>query len=620
MAKYSQKSVDYQKDWEEKISRSKKVKADWKKKFHVDMALAYLDGKQNPGYPEEEWITVNRYYSTLKVILPTLYRTDPYFYVKLARTFSPDPMTIALWEQRGKTRQAMLNYMKRELKLKKTARVSIQDSQFAFGVMKTHYTVDQKENPKYGEPIKGEDDNILLDDETGDTLMEPEFIPINKKYHWTRIHFDDFIFDEDAGPLEDTWDWLAQRVVVPLNDAKKDKKFNQKAIKSIEDKGEPQDEDQQNREERKKGSDIAGTAVNDDDSKFFKKENKKNTNLVYWEIYHLKKGTWCCIAEDAEIPLMDEEKLPPGVENHPYSFLMFLPRDDSPYPIPPFSQAIKPQQELNLSRSRMLTHRKRFNRKYTAITTMLEEDTDLSKLESGEDGTVIPVLQHGAIEPIKDAPLDQMTYNEIAMLSRDIDEALGGTTPEARGIAGADSATQAGILDKRLDIREGDDISTVIDFIQDCAKKMDQLVQAHITEDEAVKVTGPEGDYWWLVRTDDYEAIDGEYEYTVNVGSTVPQLPQVERSSWMAFLTILASAPQIGMSKRLLKQTAEMHHIEDDALIDEVFQLMQKMFQVQGAGRPGSQPGVSEANPAGATAGIATGNQSLNLPGAGNLE
>ena len=55
--------------------------------------------------------------------------------------------------------------------------------------------------------------------------------------------------------------------------------------------------------------------------------------------------------------------LPKGVDCHPYSILRFALTHDSPYPIPPVSQAIDPQKEYNLARSRILKHRKRFNRK-----------------------------------------------------------------------------------------------------------------------------------------------------------------------------------------------------------------------------------------------------------------
>jgi len=155
------------------------------------------------------------------------------------------------------------------------------------------------------------------------------------------------------------------------------------------------------------------------------------------------------------------------------------------------------------------------------------------------------VNQTGGILPIKDAPLDQMRYQELGFLKAEMVELLGGSSDEARGIAGADSATQAGILDKRLEMKEGDAISMVVDFVTSIAKKLDQLVQEHIERDEAVHVHGPQGELWEIVKQSDYEEIDGEYEYSVNVGATLPRMPQMERASWQAFLALLSQFPQL---------------------------------------------------------------------------
>jgi hypothetical protein len=63
------------------------------------MGRQYFEGMQNPGEPDNEWITVNKIYAHLMAQLPTLYSVDPYFYVKLKRSFSPDPVQIAVYEQ-----------------------------------------------------------------------------------------------------------------------------------------------------------------------------------------------------------------------------------------------------------------------------------------------------------------------------------------------------------------------------------------------------------------------------------------------------------------------------------------------------------------------------------------
>ena len=161
----------------------------------------------------------------------------------------------------------------------------------------------------------------------------------------------------------------------------------------------------------------------------------------------------------------------------------------------------------------------------------------------------------------------------------------------------------------------------VIDFVLDIARKLDQLVQVHITKDEALRVKGPQGEFWKLVRTEDYESINGEFEYSVNVGSTMPQLPQMERASWIAFLTLLQGFPQLLLSPTLIKEMAELHHLDNEALVNELLQIGKQMMsgQIPSTSPQGSQPGQGEDRPVSAIAGQFGGQHSTNQPGAGNF-
>lgn len=544
-------------DWLDKIKKAEDVKRQWREKFRVDLAYEYRDGAQRPPeIPDKEWITINKIYSNLKSELPSLYSNDPYFFIKLARSFSPNPMDIALYEQRGKIRQSMLNYLKKELQLKKKARVSILDAYFQFGVHKTHLSADIIENPEAGKPLKDENGADIMSG--GQPLLQPEQIPANKKYRITRIHPNDFGFDADASVLEDSWKFLYEIIRLPLDDVKNDKKYEASARESLKATEISADQAEKNRQRRKKGTLT---------------QNELQPSLaVLYEVYDLKKNQWFVVSDGTDKYLSKPSNIPRGTENHPYSFLFLgLPRDDSPYPVPPVSQWLDPQRENNELRSKILTHRKRFNRKYTMWEGAFDDaDNAAVKLEIGEDGTILRQSQPGqSIFPIQDAPLDQNHIQELLMLRNDFEELSTGANQQGAG-AGVDSATEAGIIEKRVVIREGDNLSLVMDFVTDIGRKLDQLVQGHISRDEAVKVTGPEGEYWELVRAIDYGEIEGEYEYSINAGSTIPQLPEIERAQWMQFLGLIAQAPQLALSRTLLKRTAEMHHIEDETLIDEL--------------------------------------------------
>ena len=573
---------DTQKVWEERISLAKKERADWEKQFRVKLARDYFEGKQNPGYPDEEWITINKIYSHLQAQLPSLYSLDPYYYIKLKKSYSTKPEDIALWEKKGKTRAAVLNYLKGELKLKEKARLAIQDAHFAYGIVKTHYCVDEEENPEAGKPMLGDNETPMLDPDTREPLYQPDTLPVNERYAVTRVHFDDFLWLAGSGPLDDKWLGLAERIRLTSDEA--EKKYGKKILKNIK----PSEVDETKEED--KG--VIARAK----SFFGKKGEKRQDIYTFWEIYDLIRKEWLTIAENGDEPIKDPDKLPPGVECHPYAILRFTLRDNSPYPIPPISQGLDPQKEIGLARSRLLTHRKRFNRKYEVVTRLLEDDSELSKLESGDDGTLIKVQSQGAIRAIEDAPLDQMGYQELALLNNDLIEIFG-APDHARGIANAGSATEASLLDRRLEIREGDRMSQVSDFLGEIGRKLDQLVQAHMDKEEAIRVTGPQGEVWEQVKPSDYEKINGEYEYGVAVGSTAPRLPDIERSQWIAFMSqVIIPFPHILTAPNIMKRMAAMFHIEDEAALEEFRQLGLKIMSGQmpmpGQSGGGEQPGT----------------------------
>ena len=194
----------------------------------------------------------------------------------------------------------------------------------------------------------------------------------------------------------------------------------------------------------------------------------------------------------------------------------------------------------------------------------------------------------------------------------DLTEAFG-SPGSARGVADADSATEAGILDRRLEIREGDRLSLVVDMITSLISKLDQLVQFHIDRDEAIKITGPQGEEWTMVKQTDYAAIAGEFEYSVNVGSTQARLPDVERAQWIAFLSqVVVPLPHILRKPAVMKRIAEMFHIEDEAALEEFRQLGEDILSGK-VPSPGQQGGGPSNNPLAEVFGKANG------PAGGNV-
>jgi hypothetical protein len=583
--------------WLEKIERAKKVRAEWAKNFRIALAYEYYEGRQRPDWvPDSEWITLNMIYSSLEAILPSMYAQDPYFYIKLKTSYKADAAAIPEMEVKANVRQAMLNYLKGELRLKQKGRLSVKDAFFQYGVCKIHYTADLSENPKAGEVVLGEDGRPQLD-QNGQPITEVDLLPANEAYKVSRIHPSDFLVDEDAGPDNDDVSWKAQRIKMALSDAKEDLRFPASIRKNLK-ATEIKDEAEKDREARKKGTVSVANEKKDPDT------------IVLWEVYDLRNEEWLIVAEGNREFLIAPEEIGEEIDGDPFVDLRFTLRDDSWYPIPPVSQWLDSQREYCEVRSKILAHRKRFNRKYEMYAGAFDDvEAEAAKLTSGEDGTTLIKSQPmQAVFPIPDGPLDMQVHTELAYLKNDFGDLAVGANQRGSS-QGIDSATEAGILEKRAVIREGDRVALVQDFVIDIGRKLDQCVQAHITRDQAVKVSGPQGETWVEIRKTDYDEIEGEYEYTVNVGATTPQLPEIERAQLMSFMSTWIQAPQLfAECPTLTKEILESHHIYNEAIIEELKALGEKIAQgmVQQPGATGSAPNTG-GTPAAVTGGMAMG-------------
>lgn len=595
------------KTWMQRIDFSKKSQTQWKDDFKVDLGRQYYYGKQiPPGENSNEFIGINKIYAHVQTQLPSLYSIDPYYYVKLKQSYKPE--NLETYENNARLRQAALNYYKVELKLKEKARLGILDAEFAYGIIKTRYCSDEKPHEKAGQPIVGPDSGKILKDGES-ALTYPETIPINERFEIIRVQPDDFVWGDDSGPLDDSWPFLAEKIRMTREQAENDKSLNQEIVKNTKGYKEKSDQKDETPTFWQRVSDSFGGDKTAD-----------SEILVFWEIYDLRHKKWLKILEGAQAPVMEPADLPKGVDCHPYSILRFALTHDSPYPIPPVSQALDPQKEYNLARSRILKHRKRFNRKYEVVwTNLVNESDDISKLETGEDGTYIAVNAAGTVIPIQDAPLDGQSYAELNLLNQDMVEIFG-TPNNARGVSDTDSATEASLQDKYLGIREGDKLSMVTDWLIDVGRKLDMLLQAHMDKTMAVKVMGPRGAEWFEISPDAYQEIQGEYDYSVNVGATKPRIPEMQRAQWLAFMQLITQMPHILTAPNFMKRMAEMHGIEDEAALEELreigLKIMQGTMPMPGGG--GSQAGASEDNPIAKVLGAALGPQGGNTNGGGS--
>lgn len=569
--------------WLQRIERAAEVKKEWRERFRIDLAYDYYDGVcRPPWWSDEEWYTLPWVFEYVQAELPSLYAQDPYFYVKLKRTFQPAAEAILEYEARGKLRQSFLNYLKDEIHLKDACRSAIQDTLFQFGICKVYLESDVFENPSAGQPILTEDGEPLLQD--GSPMEEPEILTADETYRIERLHPDDFLVDEDAGPTIHDVAWKAQRIVRSIEEVKEDLRYDKKARESI--RATSISKGQEERQKRKKRGIL------------FEKPSEEPDLAVLWEIYDLRKEEWLVVSEGSDRFLVEPSDLPAGIEGSPFVDLRFCRRDDSWYPIPIVSQMLDIMREACISRSQVVSHRKRFNRKYVLYRQAFDDAEQAAiQLTDGDDGTVLIAdvnPGYAPIAPIQDAPLDGTNQYEMAALRSDFADIALGSNQRGSG-SGVDSATEAGIIAAQTSIRQSDRQAQVVDFLTSIARKLDQLVQPTMTREQAVRVAGPQGEQWVVMDPRAYEDIEGEYEYAVSTGSTVPQVPEIERQQLMAFLASFGSIPQIFTDKQILQRVLDKFGLGDDeVLIDGLVRVA--TATMQGAMPPptasGSIPGA----------------------------
>jgi len=112
-----------------------------------------------------------------------------------------------------------------------------------------------------------------------------------------------------------------------------------------------------------------------------------------------------------------------------------------------------------------------------------------------------------------------------------------GNQPEIRR-----TATEAAMINDGANARSADKLSIVERAIGDVAERVVKLTQEFLTSDSVARIIGPDGAAQWVQYTAD--DIQGEYDFTVEAGSTQPQNESSRRQAALQLMD--AMAPYIG--------------------------------------------------------------------------
>jgi len=482
-------------------------------------------------------ISVNLAFSTVNVIAPSVAVNHPKIVVKANKQGDEDRALFV---------EAVVNYLWRHHDYRKPFRRAVKDfiilghgwlkvgwkfveveremseSEFnrQYNNAVTEATEFARANPDMASEVPT-DEEILAS--LPSTTMEIE----EDQAFVERISPFDILIDPEATCLQDA-KWIAQRIVRPVEEVKKDKRFKRSVRTKIQaDSGLKVRWD--NDDERDKYADVI-------------------ERVTLYEYYDIENNTMsvCTASGDVTDFLLEPVQMPYAF-GHPFVMMRNYDVPDQFYPMGDLESIESLQEELNKTRTQMVNHRKRYARKYLYHERSFGP-SGREALESDEDGRFVPVIDENrplgeVVVPLPQVPLAPEMYNHSNIIEGDINTVSGvseyarGQMPEIRR-----TATEASIIADAGNARAADKLAMVEIIIGEVGQMVLQLMQQFMTQPQMVRITGKDDKNLFVAYTRD--DILGEYDFSVEGGSTQPLNETARRQQAISLMN--AVAPLVG--------------------------------------------------------------------------
>jgi hypothetical protein len=338
--------------------------------------------------------------------------------------------------------------------------------------------------------------------------------------------FDIFV-DPEATCIEDA-QWIAQRVVRPLEEAKKDKRYKASARKNL----------------------TADSLLNPMFAPTDRQEREEflieEERTVVFEFYDIENNTMAVVPQSGDEFLVDPAAMPYAY-GQPFVMLRNYDVPDYFYPMGDLESIESLQLELDMTRSQLVNARKRYARKYLFHERSFGPE-GREALESDEDGRLVPVVDENkplseVVIPMPQTPLSADVYNFSAIIEEDINTVSGvseyarGQMPEIRR-----TATEASIIADAGNSRVAEKLAIVELAIAHVARRVVQVMQQFMTGEQMARVStrGPQDMFVTYTRDD----IVGEFDFSVEAGSTQPINDTVRKRQAVELMQALA--PLVG--------------------------------------------------------------------------
>lgn len=465
-------------------------------------------GKHHRTDIKEDQLLVNMAFSTINIVAPSVSVNHPKITVNARRPEDGDKAVVT---------EAIVNYWWRHYDCQKEFRRAVKDCLIlGHGWVKTGY--------RYVEEEKVVENNFDSFDELveirEENVSESNLIVKEDRPFVERVSPFDVFVDPDATSMEDAR-WIAQRIRRPLEDVKKDKRYNSTA--------------------RGEAAPSHYSKWGQDSFRPRRSQDPADAYVEIFEWYDIDRNTVSVFCDGSDKFLVAPKEIPFAF-GQPFVMIRNYDVPETFYPMGEL-EAIEPlQHELNQTRTQMMNHRKRFSRKWLYKETAFDTD-GRQALESDDDNVMVPVITDdnlgNVISPMPAVINPPEFYNQSDLISSDMNRVSGvteyqqGAMPEIRR-----TATEAAIVQDASNARASDKLAIIERSIGECARRLVMLAQQFMTGEQAIRVVGSEAQPLWLTFDRDY--IQGEFDYEVEAGSTAPMNESFRRQRALQIVDAMA--------------------------------------------------------------------------------
>ena len=503
------KRVDYARNWR----KNENYDNLWQRMINL------YRGRQYRGQAVGDRLLVNIAFSTINTLAPSVAIGRPKINVNPRRPEDGDKAVVT---------ESIINYWWQHYECQPQFQLAVKDYLIlGHGWVKTGYRFVEEEKTKDIEDSADEaaDPKKPTDD------VESDFIIREDRPFLERVDPFDMFVDPDATSMDNAR-WIAQRTRRPIKDIKNDPRYDYSARKDV------------GPSSYQRYGDI-NTTPN------FYTTNSYGEEDAYadiFEYYDIDTGEMSVFSDSGDKFLIKPIKMP-YVFGHPFFMLRNYDIPGFFYPMGEL-EAIEPlQYELNETRTQMMNHRKRYSRKWLALESAFD-DFGRQMLASDDDNVIVPVKGsenlNNVVVPMPALINPPEFYNQSALIQNDIDRVSGvseyqrGAIPETTR-----TAREASIIAEAGNARVAEKLVNIENAIARCAANLIMLAQQYLTGEQTVRIVGTEAAPVWLTFDRDY--IAGEFDYSVEAGSTAPRNEAFRRDMALQVVSAMAPFAQAGL-------------------------------------------------------------------------